>query len=113
MYGNFWLWVSVLARMERIRHGQPPVTRLAFLVSGSGSNLSAIIDYFDGPGSQAPATVILVASDRATAGTLDRAARRSIATATLVDPADDRTVLDMLAVHRVDVIALAERSFRL
>ncbi|PHX97403.1 MAG: phosphoribosylglycinamide formyltransferase [Gemmatimonadetes bacterium] len=84
-----------------------PTARLAVFASGSGSNLGALVDYFDALGPDAPATVVLVVSDRANAGALIRAAQRGIATATLNDTADSATLLERLGGHRVAAIALA------
>ena len=52
--------------------------RLVVLVSGSGTNLQALIDACDDPGYGA--TVVAVGSDREPAGGLDRAAATGIAT---------------------------------
>ena len=57
--------------------------RVAVLASGGGSNLQAILDHFAALGAAAPGDVVLVVSDRATAGALDRARRAGIATAHL------------------------------
>ena len=84
-----------------------PTARLAVFASGSGSNLGAIVDYLDALGPDAPATVVLVVSDRANAGALNRAAQRGIATATLDDAADSATLLERLGEHRIAAIALA------
>ena len=61
----------------------PPHARLAVLASGSGSNLQAILDHFAALGPSAPGEVVLVVSDRAGAGALDRARHAGIATAHL------------------------------
>jgi formyltetrahydrofolate-dependent phosphoribosylglycinamide formyltransferase len=53
------------------------------LASGSGSNLQAILDHFAALGPSAPGEVVLVVSDRAGAGALDRARHAGIATAHL------------------------------
>ena len=52
--------------------------RVAVLASGGGSNLQAILDYFDALGDRRAATVALVAADRAAAGALDRARHHEI-----------------------------------
>lgn len=83
-----------------------PRSRLAVLASGGGSNLQAIIDHFDALGSQAPARVALVVSDRRTAGALDRARAHDIAAEWL--PRERNAELGaILASHRITHIALA------
>jgi formyltetrahydrofolate-dependent phosphoribosylglycinamide formyltransferase len=80
-------------------------SRLAVLASGRGSNLQAIIDHFDGLGRLA--RVVLVASNRADAPALSRAAKASIPAATF-DAADDGTqLLSLLREHRIDLVVLA------
>lgn len=46
--------------------------RISVLASGGGSNLQALIDHFAGPAASA-GVITFVASERATAGALDRA----------------------------------------
>ena len=77
--------------------------RLAFAISGRGSNLAALLGALPAGG---PAEVVLVLSNRAAAG-LDLARERWIPTLVLPDPADGRAWLDALATHRVDLIVLA------
>jgi len=80
-------------------------SRLAVLASGRGSNLQAIIDHFDGLGRLA--RVVLVASNRADAPALAKAANASIFTATF-NAADDGTqLLSLLREHRIDIVVLA------
>jgi formyltetrahydrofolate-dependent phosphoribosylglycinamide formyltransferase len=80
-------------------------SRLAVLASGRGSNLQAIIDHFDGLGRLA--RVVLVASNRADAPALSKAANASILTATF-NAADDGTqLLSLLREHRIDLVVLA------
>ncbi len=80
-------------------------SRLAVLASGRGSNLQAIIDHFDGLGRLA--RVVVVASNRADAPALLRAAAASIPTATF-NAADDGTqLLSLLREHRIDLVVLA------
>ncbi|MBI3568182.1 MAG: phosphoribosylglycinamide formyltransferase [Gemmatimonadetes bacterium] len=83
------------------------MTRIAVLASGGGSNLQALLDAIDALGTSAPARVVLVASDRAGAGALDRARRRGIATAVLADPADGAALDALLAGHGVELVVLA------
>src|SRR5947209_4453179 len=61
-------------------------SRIAVLASGGGSNLQAILDYFDRLGERRGGDIVLVASDRADAGALERAARRAIVHATHSTP---------------------------
>ncbi len=77
--------------------------RLAFAISGRGSNLAALLAALPAGG---PAEVVLVLSNRAAAG-LDLARERRIPALVLPDPADGRAWLDALATHRVDLIVLA------
>jgi len=83
--------------------------RIAVLASGGGSNLQAIIDHFITLGERRGGDVVLVASDRASAGALERARRHDIARAVISEtPGDDAAPLDVLiADHEIDVIALA------
>ena len=82
--------------------------RVALFASGGGSNLGALVDYLDALGpDQAPATVALVVTDRATAGALGRAERCGIATITVDDPSDAANLLEILTDHRVQLIVLA------
>jgi phosphoribosylglycinamide formyltransferase 1 len=84
-----------------------PSIRLAILASGNGSNLQAILDYFDALGADRPVDVALVASDRQTAFALERARQRGIATAFLERPDDGKAVATVLDANRIALIALA------
>src|SRR6185437_7478554 len=84
-------------------------SRIAVLASGGGSNLQAILDYFDALGERRGGDVVLVASDRVAAGALGRASRHDIAQRVLA-PADDvdgSALLALLALDRVDLVVLA------
>lgn len=83
--------------------------RIAVLASGGGSNLQAILDHFDRLGERRGGNVVLVASDRANAGALERATRRDIPTVLLAtDKQPTRAPLaDALAERDVDFIVLA------
>lgn len=83
--------------------------RIAVLASGGGTNLQAIVDHLAARGSERAGDVVLVASDRAGAGALDRARRAGIPAAVLRSPKhpDGREPMDLLREHRVDFIALA------
>lgn len=82
--------------------------RLAVLASGEGTNLQALLD----DGVVGP-HVVLVASDRADAGALNRAAAAGIA-AVHIDPglqrdrdSYDSAVLELLRRERIDLVCLA------
>ena len=82
-------------------------SRLAVLASGRGSNLQAIIEHFDSIARERIAKVVLVASNRADAPALIRAATASIDIASF-DAADDGThLLEVLRRFRVDLVVLA------
>lgn len=78
--------------------------RLAIFASGGGSNLQALLD--------APNTghIVLVISDRHSAGALQRAVEREIAV-TVIPPDDNHNfgelLLDILNEHEIDAIVLA------
>lgn len=77
------------------------------LASGGGTNLQAILDHFAALGANAPAQVVLVVSDRAQAGTLDRARNAGIEAVHLKSPAQDAALASLLDARRIDVVALA------
>lgn len=81
--------------------------RIAVLASGGGSNLQAIIDHLAALGEAAPARVVLVASDRASAGALDRAGRHEIERIALSASQRGDDLEALLAERDVDLIALA------
>jgi phosphoribosylglycinamide formyltransferase 1 len=84
-------------------------SRIAVLASGGGSNLQAILDHFDALGDRRNASVVVVASDRETAGALQRAERHGIPGVVLpagqspAQPSLDHLVDE----YGVDLIALA------
>ena len=78
--------------------------RIAVLASGSGSNLQALIDHFRAIGASRPGDIVLVASNRADAGALERGARAGIVTDVVLG---DATLDDLLAAHRIDLVVLA------
>jgi formyltetrahydrofolate-dependent phosphoribosylglycinamide formyltransferase len=86
-------------------------SRIAVLASGGGSNLQAILDYFDALGDRrgGGASVVVVGTDRSTAGALERAERRGIPSMVVSPEArDGAQSLDRLVDdHGVDLIALA------
>lgn len=78
--------------------------RIAVLASGSGSNLQALIDHFQSLGAARGGDIVLVASNRADARALERAARAGIASCVLQG---DDALGDVLAAHRIDLVVLA------
>ena len=79
--------------------------RIAVLASGGGSNLQALLDYFAALGERRAGDVVLVASNRADAGALARAAAAGIRTAVI--PADGAPLEALLAAHAIDLVVLA------
>lgn len=84
--------------------------RIAVFASGGGTNLQALIDYFEPAGSTA--RVALVISDRPDAGALERARRAGIQSCVIPvkgRAAEDvaRETLDRLDNERIDIVALA------
>jgi formyltetrahydrofolate-dependent phosphoribosylglycinamide formyltransferase len=77
---------------------------VAVAVSGRGSNLEALLRAL---GSDGPACVVLVLSNRADAPALGRAGGRGIPTVTLRDHEDGGEWLSALERHRVDLLVLA------
>lgn len=83
----------------------PPMRlRVAAAVSGRGSNLAALLDAL---GPAAPAAVVLVLSNRAQAGGLEIARKRTIPTHVLADAADPGEWLEALSRASVDLVVLA------
>ena len=83
--------------------------RIAVLASGGGTNLQAILEHFDSRGGQPAGEVVVVASDRQSAGALERARTRRIPTASVQarSSAPGQPLDDILDEHHVDLIALA------
>ena len=81
--------------------------RIAVLASGGGSNLGAILEYFDTVAGDASGAVVLVASDRADAPALERARSRGIGAVHLADPADGTTMERLLHEAAAELIVLA------
>ncbi len=80
--------------------------RISVLASGGGSNLQALIDHFAGPAASA-GVITFVASERATAGALDRARAAGIATGVLDATFDSDAMLSLLDAAKTDVLVLA------
>lgn len=81
--------------------------RVAVLASGGGSNLGALLAHLDALGEARRADVVLVASDRSSAGALGRARERGIAAEALSSPADGEALGRLLDAHGADLVALA------
>ncbi|NUO37174.1 MAG: phosphoribosylglycinamide formyltransferase [Gemmatimonadaceae bacterium] len=79
--------------------------RIAVLASGGGSNLQALLDYFATLGDRRAGDVVLVVSNNAAAGALERAARAGIATA-VIGP-DGAELDELLTQHRISLVVLA------
>src|SRR5689334_2275753 len=83
--------------------------RIAVLASGGGSNLQAILDHFDWLGERRGGDVVLVASDKANAGALERARRAEIEAAVLATDKrpDGASLLHLLDDREIGLIVLA------
>ena len=83
--------------------------RLALFASGSGTNAGAVFDAIER--GQLAAEVAVMVSDRPTAGALARAETRGVPTAVVAPDGDEaafsQALLDVLATHEADTIALA------
>jgi formyltetrahydrofolate-dependent phosphoribosylglycinamide formyltransferase len=82
-------------------------TRIAVLASGGGSNLGAIFSHLDALGDARGGEVVLVASDRAGAGALGRAAARAVRAVYLDEPSHGRKVDDVLREHDIGLVVLS------
>jgi len=84
-------------------------SRIAVLASGGGSNLQAILEYFEQRGDRRNGDVSLVVSDRTSAGALERAERRSVPTAVVASAKNPQgaSLADALAEHEIDLIVLS------
>jgi formyltetrahydrofolate-dependent phosphoribosylglycinamide formyltransferase len=78
--------------------------RVAVAASGRGSNLEALLRAL---GSDGPAQVVLVLSNRSDAGALVRARAHGVAAEVLSDPSDAGDWLARLEGHRIDLLVLA------
>jgi formyltetrahydrofolate-dependent phosphoribosylglycinamide formyltransferase len=79
--------------------------RVSVLASGGGSNLGALLAYFDAHPDVA--RVAFVASDRRDAGALPRAADRGLPTAVIGAPHDGAALTQLLEARGTDVLVLA------
>ena len=81
-------------------------TRIAVLASGNGSNLQAILDHFSALGDAASGEVVVVASNRPSAGALERARDAGI-DALVFDARSEDDLARIVTGRNIDVIALA------
>ena len=83
--------------------------RIAVLASGGGSNLGAILSHLDSLGGARRADVVVVGSDRASAGALDRARARTIDAVVLETPRNPQgePLANMLERVGADLVVLA------
>jgi phosphoribosylglycinamide formyltransferase-1 len=65
------------------------------------------MEYLDGLGDARAAHSVLIASDRAGAGALNKARAQGIEAAVIAAPADGTAVVALLESHRIDLIVLA------
>lgn len=79
--------------------------RIAVLASGGGSNLQALLDHFVALGERRAGDVVLVASNRAESGALERARAAGITTAAL--SSSDDALDAVLTEHAIDLVVLA------
>lgn len=85
-------------------------TRIAVLASGGGTNLQAILDHLDRLGARRRGDVVVVASDRPSAGALDRARRQGIAAELVSMPGRGGAGADVAGIlgqHRAELVVLA------
>lgn len=81
-------------------------TRIAVLASGGGTNLQAILDHFVALGNAACGEVVVVASNRPSAGALERARAAGIE-ALVFDARSEDDLLRILTGHDIQLVALA------
>ena len=83
--------------------------RIAVLASGGGSNLQALLDHLAALGAGRAADVVLIASDRADAGALERGRRAAVRVETLASTRHpEGASLDALLDRRsIDLVVLA------
>jgi formyltetrahydrofolate-dependent phosphoribosylglycinamide formyltransferase len=81
--------------------------RVGVLASGGGTNLQAILDHLEAQGEARAMTVALVASDRESAGALDRARRHGVEALALDATQRGEAMAGVFASRDIDLIALA------
>ena len=80
--------------------------RIAVLASGGGTNLEAILDHFSAIGDAVTGEVVLVGSNRAGAGALDRG-RAAHIESVVFDSTSEDALKRLLTGHRVELVVLA------
>lgn len=80
---------------------------IAVLASGGGTNLQAMLDFNSDRGHLAAGRIVLVASNRAHAGALERARAASIPAESFDSNDGGEALLDLLDTHQVELIVLA------
>jgi formyltetrahydrofolate-dependent phosphoribosylglycinamide formyltransferase len=78
--------------------------RVAVLASGGGTNLQALLDTCQG---SAPARVVVVISNKAMAGALERARTAGVAAEVLDDPSDGAKIVALLRSYDTELVVLA------
>jgi formyltetrahydrofolate-dependent phosphoribosylglycinamide formyltransferase len=78
--------------------------RVAVFVSGSGTNLQALLDAC---GKESPARVVLVAANKKDAKGLERARNAGVDTHFIEDPTDGAAIVTTLSDYRIDLVVLA------
>ena len=81
--------------------------RIAILASGDGSNAQSIIDHFSQQHASVADTVVLVASNRAEAGALQRASAAGIASHLIKDATNGAELLAALHAVHAELLVLA------
>ena len=79
----------------------------AVLVSGRGSNLQAVIDYFAERGANSSLRIALVASNRSNAPALDRARAANIHAVSFNADDGGAQLIGLLREHAIDLVVLA------
>jgi phosphoribosylglycinamide formyltransferase-1 len=82
-------------------------TRIGVLASGGGSNLQALLDHMAALGDAAAGAVVLVISDRSSAGALERARAAGIDARHIGKDAPANALAAALVEHRIDLVVLA------
>jgi formyltetrahydrofolate-dependent phosphoribosylglycinamide formyltransferase len=80
--------------------------RIAVLASGNGSNLQAILDHFTALGDAACGEIVIVGSNRVSAGALERARAAGVDTA-VFDARSEDDLSRILSGRDIQVVALA------
>ncbi len=78
--------------------------RVTVFASGGGTNLQTLLNRCRPPHT---ARVVLVVSDKASAGALERARSAGVETEVLADPSDGAAIVDLLAAAQTDLVVLA------